>query len=403
MIYHDQPEVTITGTGFNLLGNTLRFANGLLGKGINYTTTATTASSIRLKLNSPGSHWRKNVESLPGFLTLLAVNAGEGFVAVGPTNAAKGRDVATVFERPQVFSSQTKLYKTHSHELHIKGAGFAKVLSKPQLTFEPPLVEGTDYAIHVLDRSELEITLLDGKSWRSDVGPLIITAINTRGDEAGWVTLAGDGVHVAEVIADLDSDTTGGVEVYPMGPKVYQSAKQEEIVLTGSGFKQGIAFVFEPTLTEGLDYDLFIDSRNKATLRLKNTRKWRQDAGFILAKAVTVGTKTYRLAGEDGIRVAVVLADPVINAGADRFHETQSKVISITGTGFTNVVDTKVIIRPTAPGAYKVLAVLENTIRVQLKPGNDWLPDFLSLKVCQPMLISACRRKAEFTGMISHN
>ena len=32
------------------------------------------------------------------------------------------------------------------------------------------------------------------------------------------------------------------------------------------------------------------------------------------------------------------------------------------------------------PSAYEVLAVLENTIRVQLKPGNDWLPGFLSLK-----------------------
>ena len=203
VIYHDQSEVLIKGEGFNLLGNTLFWANGLLGKGINYTTVETTESSIRLRLNSPGSHWRKNVESLPGFLTLLAVNAGEGFVAVGPTNAAKGRDVAMVFERPQVFSSNTELYRTHSIELHIKGGGFPKILAKPKLTFVPALVEDVDYKINVLDRSELEITLLDGKAWRADAGPLIVSSINTG---AGEVVLPGDGVHVAEVIADLESD-----------------------------------------------------------------------------------------------------------------------------------------------------------------------------------------------------
>jgi hypothetical protein len=174
-----------------------------------------------------GSQWRKNVENLPGYLTLLAVNAGEGFVAVGPTNAAKGRDVATVFERPDVHSSNTKLYRTHSHELHLKGEGFTKVLSKPQLKFNPPLIEGTDYSISVIDRTEMEVTLLDGKKWRNDDGPLQITSINTRGDEAGWIQLGGEGgVHVAEIVGDIDSDATGGVEVFQMGVKVYQSALQ---------------------------------------------------------------------------------------------------------------------------------------------------------------------------------
>jgi hypothetical protein len=205
LIYHDEPSVYIKGTGFNPKGNTLRFANGLLGKAVNYTTKSTTSELITLS-RSPTSFWRKNVENLPGYLTLLAVNAGEGFVAVGPVNSAKGRDIATVFERPAVFSSQVKLYRTHSHELHILGTGFTKVLSSTQLLFEPPLIEGEDYTINVISRVELEITLMDGKSWRKDNGPLIIKAINTRGDEDGWVSLSGNGVHVAEVIDDTDSD-----------------------------------------------------------------------------------------------------------------------------------------------------------------------------------------------------
>jgi hypothetical protein len=44
------------------------------------------------------------------------------------------------------------------------------------------------------------------------------------------------------------NNKTGGVEVYQMGVKVYQSALQEEIAITGSGFKAGISFNFEPDL-----------------------------------------------------------------------------------------------------------------------------------------------------------
>ncbi len=105
LIYNDEPKVVVKGKGFNSLGNTLRWSNGILGKNVNYTIKSQTSELITLSL-VPGSHWRKNVENLPGYLTLLAVNAGEGFVAVGPTNSGKGRDIATVFERPDVFSSQ---------------------------------------------------------------------------------------------------------------------------------------------------------------------------------------------------------------------------------------------------------------------------------------------------------
>jgi len=212
-----------------------------------------------------------------------------------------------------------------------------------------------------MDRTDMEITLLDGKEWRSSPGPITVTAINTIGDEAGWVTFGG-GVHVAEVVEDIDSDITGGIEVFPMGTKVYQSALQEKIDVTGSGFKAGMQFKFEPDIQEGVHYDLEIQSKNKAVMKLKSGKKWRSDAGFIIAKAVVVNNKQFSLAGADGIRVAVVLADPTISTGSESFHETQSKVIAISGHGFTNVADTKVIIRPTAPGAYKILAVLEGLI-----------------------------------------
>ena len=109
LIYNDEPKVFIKGSGFNPQGNTLRFSNGLLGKAVNYTVKANTPELLTLSL-VPTSHWRKNVDNLPGYLTLLAVNAGEGFVAVGPTNSGKGRDIATVFERPSVYSSNVSIF-----------------------------------------------------------------------------------------------------------------------------------------------------------------------------------------------------------------------------------------------------------------------------------------------------
>ena len=84
-------------------------------------------------------------------------------MAVGPTNAGQGRDIATIFERPTVYSANTKLFRTQSHALHIKGEGFSKVLAKPRVKFNLELVEGTDYIINVIDRTDMEVTLLDGK------------------------------------------------------------------------------------------------------------------------------------------------------------------------------------------------------------------------------------------------
>jgi hypothetical protein len=377
-IYHDDGTVTIQGQGFNPYETTLRFSNGLLGKGVNYTIGQISETSLTLRL-TPGSLWRKNVENLPGYLTLLAVNAGAGFVAVGPMNAAKGVDVARVFERPNVFSSFTKLFRTHSHELHIRGVGFPLVMSTPQLKFDPPLQEGKDYTIRVVDRTDMEITLKDGREWASRPTDLIVTDINTRGDAGGWIKLPGNGIHVAQIVEDVESEDTGGVEVYPTTQRVYQSVLHGRIDITGSGFVNGMSFIFSPALSENVDYALNFVNKNKVQLNLKNGKKWAQEAGMLIAKGVKIDGKDYSLANGDGIRVATVLEDPVVEEGDDYIHETQSKVVVISGRGFTNVADVKVVVRPTVPGAYKVLSVSDDTIRIQLKPDYDWLPSFLRL------------------------
>ena len=137
---------------------------------------------------------------------------------------------------------------------------------------------------------------------------------------------------------------------------------------------------FEPVIRMGTDFDMKVVSKNKAILTLKPDKKWREEEGLLTAMSIKIAGKTYGLAEGAGIRVAVVLLDPILQPGTDTFHETQSKVIGISGKGFTNVADTKVVLKPTDASSFKVLAVLEDTIRLQLKPELDWLPSYLTLK-----------------------
>jgi hypothetical protein len=69
--------------------------NALKGGGTNYTASAITKTSMTLSLEA-GSLWRRNADNLPGPLVLLAADAGDGFVALGPTAVKSGRKIATV-------------------------------------------------------------------------------------------------------------------------------------------------------------------------------------------------------------------------------------------------------------------------------------------------------------------
>ena len=201
-IYQDTAELVVRGAGFSRRGTTLRFANGIMGSGVNYTTISTSDSDVKLRLTS-GSQWRRNGASLPGTLLLLAVNAGDGYIPVGPTNAKKGRVVATVFETPSIIAQHPQLFMTHSHELNIRGTGFVRPpAGNTRLLFNPTLIAGTDYFLSVDDSENLVLTLLHDKSWRSEPGSLTIIAIDTLGTSHGVMYLGDSGIVVADVIAD---------------------------------------------------------------------------------------------------------------------------------------------------------------------------------------------------------
>eukprot|EP01040_Poterioochromonas_malhamensis_P014061 gene14061-15536_t len=285
LIYADTPNLVITGFRFNPSGNSFRFENGLIGGGLNFTTVSTSDSRISLRLVH-GSLWRKDLENLPGPLTVLAMNVGQGFVPVGPQNSDKGRDVALVFERPNIFPDDKSIYRTQTQEFHIKGTGFPAMLSsyKPMLKFYPPLTEGKDYALRVVNRTDLEVTLLDGKVWvpssRGSKTSLYVIAINTRGDDTGWMTFDGDGVQVAQVVDDIGEgvrvtvkdignkessvsevaqdveSTVTASDLSPLTIKVYQSESQQKIEIIGKGFSKGVSFSFDSSLKAGINYEV---------------------------------------------------------------------------------------------------------------------------------------------------
>lgn len=395
-IYTNTPTITIAGSGFNPESTSLRFANGLLGNGVNYTTTSITPTSLTLTLTR-GSSWRANDGSLPSTLVVVAVNVGGGFVSVGPINSFKGVDVATVFASPVVTTTNTRLFRSHTHELHLYGNGFTGLgifagIGVPQLRFNTGIVQGKDFTVKTISRTELEVTLKDGKEWGKG-GDLVVTGINTINSDDGWVTVNG-GVHVASLVDDevvTIGDNNDVLEVFPTSTKVYSSGSttSKGIEITGRGFSDDMTFLFEPQLKEGVDISTTITSSTRARVQLLSKKKW-GPAGLLLVKGVKTNGKEYTLAGGAGIRVGIILADPVVTPqdakSPQNMHLTQSKILVIRGEGFTNVMDIKVDLRPSLPNAYRVLSVTPNTIRLQLVPPYTWLSSFVSLSANTPSI-----------------
>merc|ERR1719487_446319 len=411
-IYANTPSLTIYGSGFNPESTSLRFANGLLGNGVNYTTTSITESSITLSLTR-GSSWRANDGSLPSTLVVVAVNVGGGFVSVGPINSFKGVDVATVFAAPTVTTSNTKLYRSHNHELHIFGSGFTGLgifagIGVPQLRSNTGISQGKDFTVKTISRTEMEVTLKDGKEWGKG-GDLVVTGINTLNNDMGWVSL---GVHVASLLDDevvTIGDGNEVLEVFPTSTKVYSSgaSSSKGIEVSGRGFTDDMTFVFEPALREGVDVSTTIISSTRARVQLMANKKW-GPAGLLLVKGVKMSNnKEYSLAGGAGIRVGIILADPVItpqdSKSPQNMHLTQSKILVVRGEGFTNVMDLKIDLRPTLPNAYRVLSVTPSAIRLQLVPPYTWLSSFVSLSETNPSIPLSVVGVDTGAGLVTYN
>jgi len=392
--YQSTGRISVIGEGFNAADNHMRFANGLRGHGVNYTTVEHSETMLTLALAS-GSQWRANPENLPGPLNLLAVDAGGGFVAVGPTEAKKGRAVATIFEDVFVQPNPGKvLFASHTHELWVVGRGFTRGDYKTQLTFDPPLEDRipNDITLLVYNRTHIKLTLFEGESW---LGPKITQPIGLRVKTAntgpGPVTLHGDGTsHGAAksvsgfgkgvLVATLqpDEEPHGGVQVLrSTAQSLYQTAALKDLKLSGKGFADGMAFNFDNGLVKNVDYKLAVDDAEHATLTLKANRKWRVEGGALRVMSVLVPGEAEPVlvgSGGEGVAVAEILDDPFITAGERIIFATHTKQLVINGYGFV-LDDTRITLAPTLADAYYLDSVEPYRLVLRLRDGFSWADD----------------------------
>jgi len=391
--YQSTGRISVIGTGFNAEDNHMRFANGLRGHGVNYTTVEHTTTMLTLELK-PGSKWRRNTENLPGPLILLAVDAGGGFVAVGPTEAKKGRTVATIFEDVSVVANPQKVvFSSHSHELWIVGKGFTRGDYKTQLTFDPPIEDRipNDISILVYNRTHIKLTLFEGEAWldkkitqpiplkvmtvNTGPGPVLMNGDGSSKGSTRSVTGAGKGVVVC--VMQPDEAQHDNVTVFrSTSQSLYQTALLKDLKITGKGFKDGMTFQFDNGITGTADYRLTIDSPESATLKLRSNKKWRAEGGGLRVlslklpgeEAIVVGS------GGEGVAVAEILDDPFITTGERIIFATHTKQLIINGYGFV-LDDTRITLSPTLPDAYYLDSVEPYRIILRLRDGFSWDDD----------------------------
>jgi len=372
--YQSAGRLTILGSGFSTENNVLRFANSLRGKGVNYTTVLHTETELSLQLK-PGSKWRVNPTNLPGPLVLLAVNAGAGFVPVGPTEAKKGRKVATIFEDPKVLPSQDTIFNMHTHEVWVKGTGFTGYIGSQYSTtldFDPPLRVGEDIALKVFNRTHLRLSLLAGKSWstygtglRSEV-KLTLQRINTGAGPVAMDTTIG-------VIRE-DDRQHASIRVDRSTQLRYQTMSTQPLTITGAGFDSKTVLNFSPLLELGVDYSQTVVSPTELSLSLKPDKSWHFMGGALVVNSIKTGNGNDIPVGSggNGIQVADIMLDPFVEESERIMFASHTPKLTIRGDGFDS--DTITInLSPTPRFAYNLDKVDRTEIVLRLVTGYNWV------------------------------
>jgi hypothetical protein len=135
--------------------------------------------------------------------------------------------------------------------VNITGSGFLPSSGiKPALAFIWPISVDVDYKLTVIDNTKIQIEFLNSFILTSN-DPLYVVSINTKGTPLDWIHFDFR-IQVAQFL-DLG--------VFSSNQKVYQSALNQSIVITGAGFKQGMSLSIQSDfiLTENKDYTMVVD------------------------------------------------------------------------------------------------------------------------------------------------
>lgn len=380
LLYQNAPSLEVKGSGFSHVEQVdkfgpprLRWANGLLGRGVNYTVSSFDDNKLEIVLK-PGSLWRKNGANLPAPLTLLAADVGSGLVAIGATEARKGIRVATIFECPVVRPQPlTSLFRTHSAQLWITGVGFTRpdtrggLGGEVKLEFEPALKVGVDYMLTVFNRTHVLVRLREGRAWAAQPGPLYVVGVDGgAGPYEGFKPAA-----VAHIVPDADSHPSG-VEVQRTNSQIlYQTPAIRHLEIHGTSLSVDAQLAFSPSLLKGVDYKVLRATSDVMVLGLLAGKMWRQTAGQLMLMSVDTGSGPVDMAHGTGIVVADVSANPTVATSTARITTSTTRRLSIYGTGFA-IDGTELTLEPTSRAAYDVEAVYENEVVLRLRDGKSW-------------------------------
>ncbi|KAJ8598836.1 hypothetical protein CTAYLR_008534 [Chrysophaeum taylorii] len=393
-LYQSSPVLSILGKGFNATtgagGNTLRWANSLRGRGVNYTIVEAHANELRLKLTA-GSHWRANAANLPGPLTLLAVNAGAGPVPVGATEAKKGRVVATIYADPRLTATpETKIFRTLTHELWVVGDGLTRGETNFDLSAKStkdggkttPLTQFVDYLLVVFNTTHARFWLRDGKAWApDDDSVLVCTGLDTGAGPVDYVTPDAP-VVLATVAADASHSTGASITRTVTSQLLYETPNLKKLTVTGEKLcagddnkvvmPQDVRLGFVPEIDQAEVFTVTKITPTHITLDLNKDQRW--PVGTLKVKSLACDAKdrgAAEFAGGEGVGVATVYPDPSVEAHEDlKLYAHHSRRLVVRGSGFS-VDDTQLTLSPTPPNAYRVVECLEDFIALELVEGEE--------------------------------
>jgi hypothetical protein len=270
---------------------------------------------IVLKLR-PDYRWRDG----DGYLKLVGIDTGGGFIKINGDNGVIVRDIQTTFNTQSdnvVTVSQTgprQFLHPDSKILTITGTGF----NPHGTTLQFGRGGFKEYVICAMTETLITVKLSVEPGSGPSYGDLMLVSVDVG---AGPITFnAGRGVHVATIVQKPNIMPFSTVKIF--------RTQTSKLFIRGSGFPLANTpqFKFNPPLLEGRDYTIRAIDQNNFELTLQEGRAWAQyPTPLFLTEINILGSDSgwFQIMGE---KVAEIVDDDVAVAKLEQMSHSISHV-----------------------------------------------------------------------------